>query len=67
MIMQYRVMIGLLKVVAIITENILEKAIGESLLVANLAITFDVVLGLVTFGAADFFDFLKSYFIELGL
>lgn len=60
-------MIGLLKVVAIILGSILEKQIGESLLESPLSTTFDVVLGLVTFGADDFLDFLNAYFIELGL
>lgn len=34
---------------------------------APLSITIIVVLGLVTFGADDFLDFLNAYFIELAI
>jgi hypothetical protein len=35
--------------------------------VGPLAITYDVVAGLVTFGANDFLDFINAYFIEFAM
>ena len=32
-----------------------------------LAITYDVIAGLVTFGANDFLDFINAYFIEFAM
>jgi len=60
-------MIGSLKLMAILIDFLLEGAIKEILLVAPLSITMIVILGLVTFGADDFLDFLNAYFIELGI
>ena len=60
-------MIGALKGVALVVDYIVESAIRESLLVAPLSITIIVILGLVSFGADDFLDFLNAYFIELGI
>jgi hypothetical protein len=45
----------------------IEKATDEALLCAPLAMGLDVALGLVTFGANNFLDFLNAYFIELGI
>ena len=60
-------MLGLLKGVTIFVDYILERTINEMLLVSPLSITMVVVLGLVTFGADDFLDFLNAFFIELGI
>ena len=50
--------IGILKGSGIIFDWALEKAMDESLLVSPLSITQSVMLGLVTFGADDFLDFI---------
>ena len=36
-------------------------------MVGPLAITYDVIAGLVTFGANDFLDFINAYFIEFAM
>ena len=59
--------IAALKGLAIIVDFVLEHATHEALLVAPLSAVGIVVLGLVTFGAADFLDFLNAFFIELGI
>ena len=48
-------------------DYLLEQATHEALLVAPLSTVGIVVLGLVTFGAEDFLDFLNAFFIELGI
>ena len=45
----------------------LDGATGEALLVAPLSTVVVVILGLVTFGADDFLDFLNAFFIELAI
>ena len=52
---------------AIIVDYILGSAIDEAFLSAPISMTLNVILGLVTFGADDFLDFLNAYFIELGI
>ena len=52
---------------AIIVEEFIGNAMDEDLLSSPLAMVLSVVLGLVTFGADDFLDFLNAYFIELGI
>lgn len=64
---QIWVSIALLKVMAIIVESFLSEAMDEDLLTAPLAMVLNVVLGLVTFGADNFLDFLSAFFIELGI
>jgi len=59
--------IGMLKALAIVVDYLLEQATHEALLVAPLSAVGIVVLGLVTFGADDFLDFLNAFFIELGI
>ena len=61
------VSIALLKVLAIIVDIMLGDAMDEDLLVAPLSMVVIVVLGLVTFGADNFLDFLSAFFIELGI
>ena len=60
-------MIGIMRVVQIMAETVMEKAIGEILLMSPLNVSFGVMQGLITFGASNFLDFLNSFFIELGL
>ena len=45
----------------------LEAAMDEAFLAAPLSMCVIVILGLVTFGADDFMDFLNAFFIELGI
>jgi hypothetical protein len=48
-------------------EHIIEKSLHELLLVSPLSITYNVIVGLVTFGADDFLDFIEAYFYEFGI
>jgi len=59
--------IACLKALALVVDHLLEQATREALLVAPLSAVVIVVLGLVTFGAEDFLDFLDAFFIELGI
>ena len=52
---------------AIIIDFVLEASMDEALLAAPLSMCVIVILGLVTFGADDFLDFLIAFFIELGI
>ena len=61
------VSIACLKVVAIIVDYSLEASMDEALLASPLSMCVIVILGLVTFGADDFLDFLRAFFIELGI
>jgi hypothetical protein len=56
-----------LKVLGIMVDFSLEKTMEEALLVGPLSMCVIVILGLVTFGADDFLDFLNAFFIELGI
>lgn len=60
-------MIGLMKVVQIVIENIIERVLCEALLVSPLSVSIGVMQGLVTFGASNFLDFLNGFFIEVGI
>ena len=53
-----------LKVMQIIVEEILNGMMDEALLVAPINTCIGVIVGLVTFGADDFLDFLNAFFIE---
>jgi len=64
---QIWVSIGCLKALAIVVEELLGGAMDEDLLAGPLAMVLSVILGLVTFGADDFLDFLNAFFIELGI
>ncbi len=61
------VMMGVFKVIEIIVETMLDKAVEEALLLSPLQVSFAVVLGLTGFGAANFLDFLQGYFIDVGI
>ena len=52
------VMMGVFKVVEIVTETELEKSVSEALMLSPLQVSFAVVLGLTGFGASNFLDFL---------
>mmetsp|Transcript_30594 Transcript_30594/g.46941 ORF Transcript_30594/g.46941 Transcript_30594/m.46941 type:complete len:105 (-) Transcript_30594:2150-2464(-) len=52
---------------ALIVDNKLEEAMDEAFLAGPLSMCVIVILGLVTFGADDFMDFLNAFFIELGI
>jgi hypothetical protein len=54
-------------VLGLLLEHYLKKSIFELLLVSPLSITFNVIVGLVTFGADHFLDFIQAYFIEFGM
>lgn len=64
---QIWVSIAVLKLMAIVVDELLAGAMDEDLLTAPLSMVVIVVLGLVTFGADDFLDFLTAFFIELGI
>ena len=48
-------------------EEILMGIMDESMLVAPINTCLGVIVGLVTFGADDFLDFLQAFFIEHGI
>lgn len=56
-----------LKVLGIGVDYCLEATMDEVMLAAPLSMCVIVILGLVTFGADDFLDFLNAFFIELGI
>lgn len=56
-----------LKVLGIGVDYCLEATMDENMLAAPLSMCVIVILGLVTFGADDFLDFLNAFFIELGI
>lgn len=56
-----------LKLIGVLMEHIIEKSLHELLLVSPLSITYNVIVGLVTFGADDFLDFIEAYFYEFGI
>jgi hypothetical protein len=56
-----------LKLIGVLMEHIIEKSLHEILLVSPLSITYNVIVGLVTFGADDFLDFIEAYFYEFGI
>lgn len=58
---------GVFKVIEIIVETYIDKAVEEALLLSPLQVSFAVVLGLTGFGAANFLDFLQGYFIDVGI
>jgi hypothetical protein len=55
------------RALAVIYGMVIERQLKESLLVGPLDCTFNVIAGLVTFGADDFLDFLISYVVEYGM
>ena len=55
------------KLVGVVVEYIGEKIFEQKLLVVTISCMFGIVQALITFGASDFLDFLKSYFIELAI
>lgn len=57
----------ILKLLGILLDWILEKAMDQALLLGPLSISYGVVVGLVTFGADDFLDFIDAYFIEFAM
>jgi len=57
----------LLKVVGVYVGMIVDRQVKEHLLTCPLMASFDLVAGIVTFGADDFKDFLLSYFVEFGM
>lgn len=57
----------ILKLFGILIDWILEKAMDQALLLGPLSITYGVIVGLVTFGADDFLDFIDAYFIEYAM
>ena len=59
--------IAALKGLAIVVDMVLDASMDASLLAAPLSMAVIVVLGLVSFGADDFLDFLNAFFIELGI
>ena len=64
---QIWVSIGCLKFMAIVVDEFIGDAMDEDLLSSPLSMVLNVILGLVTFGADDFLDFLNAFFIELGI
>jgi len=56
-----------IKIIGIIIDWLLERALEDSLLVMPLSITQGTILGLVTFGSEDFLAFIDAYFIEFGI
>lgn len=52
---------------AIIVDEMIGGMMDEDLLSSPLSMVLNVILGLVTFGADDFLDFLNAFFIELGI
>ena len=59
--------IGCLKVMGIMIDYSLDAAMDEAFLASPISMNVIVILGLVTFGADDFLDFLSAFFIELGI
>lgn len=57
----------LMKLFGILIDWTLEKAMDQALLLGPLSITYGVIVGLVTFGADDFLDFIDAYFIEYAM
>ena len=56
-----------MKLFGILIDWTLEKAMDQALLLGPLSITYGVIVGLVTFGADDFLDFIDAYFIEYAM
>lgn len=56
-----------MKLFGILIDWALEKAMDQALLLGPLSITYGVIVGLVTFGADDFLDFIDAYFIEYAM
>jgi hypothetical protein len=56
-----------LKLIQIILDVVLNKVMGETLLVSPMLTTFELVLFLVTLGAKSFTNFLVAYALELVL
>ena len=60
-------MIATFYIVCIIIERIIEKTLKEKFLLATYQATNNIVLGLITFGASNFQQFLIAYFIGMGI
>lgn len=54
-------------VVNTVLVGVLKRAVGEDLLVCPLESALGITLGLVTFGANNFLDFVVGYLIEFGM
>ena len=57
--------VGLMKVLGLIVETYLEEVLEDKLLVACLIIGQGVTEYIATFGAPDYLDVLKSFYVEL--
>jgi hypothetical protein len=55
-----------LKLVGKVVEAVVEEFLKEKLLVCPIMTAYSLTCGLVTFGAANFFDFLLSYIVEFS-
>ena len=54
------------KIIGILAENYFEEIFQEQLLIAGFGCIFNLMQNMLTFGATDLIDFLKSTFIEQG-
>ena len=59
--------IVIMKLSGLIIDYAYEKSLKQNLLISPMSITYGITVGLVTFGADDFLDFIDAYFIEFGM
>jgi len=57
--------IHIFKIVGIILEIYLKSTLQDQLLISGVPCIFNIVQGLLTFGASDYVDFLNSSYVEL--
>ena len=60
-------MLGVMTVVQILLEDVIERMVEEALLFSPLSVSIGVMQGLITFGANDFLDFLNGNFVGVGI
>ena len=59
--------IVIMKLFGLVVDWAYEKAFKENMLISSMSIVYGITVGLVTFGADHFLDFIEAYFIEFGM
>ncbi|EGR27358.1 hypothetical protein IMG5_197430, partial [Ichthyophthirius multifiliis] len=57
----------IIKIIGMVFECIGEYLLQDNILISIINTSFDCTLNMATLGANDFFDFLFSYFVEIGI
>ena len=59
--------IVIMKLFGLLVDWAYEKQLKENMLISSMSIVYGITVGLVTFGADHFLDFIEAYFIEFGM